>query len=45
MIEFIHVKGHQDNIGDIEDLEWQVKMNMYCNEIASTVLKKDTKTP
>ena len=37
-IEFIHVKEHQDDTENIDKLEWSVKMNIYCDQLAITAL-------
>ena len=39
-IEFIHVKGHQDNTKNIDNLEWPVKMYIYCDQLATKTLEK-----
>ena len=43
-IEFIHVKGHQDNTENIEELEWPVTMNIYCDQLATKALEKHKNT-
>ena len=36
--ELKHVKGHQDQNKKIEDLTWEEKMNVYCNQLATKEL-------
>ena len=38
--ELHHVKGHQDRTKKLEDLTWEEKMNVYCDQIATKELKK-----
>ena len=38
--ELHHVKGHQDRTKKLEDLTWEEKMNVYCDQLATKELKK-----
>lgn len=43
-VEFIHVKRHQDNTNNIDELEWPVKMNIFCDQLATKAMEKHNET-
>lgn len=47
-VELSHVKGHQDAVRDLEDLQWKEKLNIFSDQLATEAmndLKEDLDIP